>query len=88
MNTNKRSELLSVVSEIILLVPYLRFGQILALIADRAELPYANAWVEAEDQELLPAAREYLDELKALPEGYLAMQIQAHRESASYPVAG
>jgi len=76
-----RTELLSVFSEISQRVPYLRLGQLLAILADRAELPYDNPVLEAEDNELLSPAREYLEEVKALPEEYLDEQIRVHRES-------
>lgn len=88
MNHEVRSELISTLTEISRVAPYYRYGQLLALVADRAEQPYANPVCEADDEELLPAARDFLDSLKALPESYLADQIRAHRESDLVRAAG
>ena len=87
MNQDNRTELIEVFSEICRVAPYMRFGQLLAQLSDRADLPYSNPFIEAEDHELLPVAREYLESLLALPKEYLAEQTRAHRESVPFQVA-
>ena len=88
MNHSHRNELIEVFSEICRIVPYMRFGQLLALLSERADLPYSNPTIEADDEELLPVAREYLESLKQLPDEYFAEQMRTHRESGQYQVAG
>jgi len=62
MPETTRSELLHVITRIGTLAPDLRLGQLVALLADRADTPYtANPVSDIEDDELLPAAREFLE---------------------------
>lgn len=81
MNIAARQELMQVLAEISRLMPYMRLGQLVCHLTDMAEVPYQNAVAEVEDVEMLPAAKEFLEDIQRLPPEHLEAQIRAHLES-------
>ena len=61
MMTSSRQELLSVLSELSEACPQMRFGQLIANLATLAKGLNAEGLWDAEDEELLAAAREQLN---------------------------
>jgi hypothetical protein len=57
MNNSKRGELLEAIAELSNLAPELRLGQLIANLATLARGPKVEAVWDAEDDELLAAAR-------------------------------
>ena len=65
MKAEMKNELLTVISEILMLAPSLRLGQLLGILTDQTDHPYStNPIVDIEDDELLPAANEFLEVLR------------------------
>ena len=65
MKTESKNELLTAISEILDLAPSLRLGQLLGILTDQTDHPYStNPIVEIEDDELLPAANDFLEVLR------------------------
>ena len=88
MNADARNELMAVLTEIGRVAPYLRLGQLLCILADRAEHPYtAYPVADIEDAELLPAAREFLSLMRSLPAELHDAEARAHMP-ASIRAAG
>jgi hypothetical protein len=81
MNIAARNELMQVLTELSRLQPYIRLGQLVAILTDKADVPYRNPIPDIEDEELLPAAKNYLATLRQLPPDYLEQQTRAHLES-------
>ena len=82
MNIEARNELMAVLTEISRIAPYVRLGQLLGILTDRVEHPYTVSPVmDIEDEELLPAAKEYLDILRQMPPESHEVQIRSHLES-------
>ena len=82
MNIAARNELMAVLSEIGTIAPYFRLGQLIALLTDRADHPYTlHPIADIEDEELLPAAKEFLEIMRRLPAESHEVQIRAHLES-------
>ena len=62
MKSESTQELIDTLSEILTLAPDFRLGQLIGYLADRVDLPYStNVVAEIEDEELLPAAKEFLE---------------------------
>ena len=61
MTTSTREELLSVLAELSAACPEMRFGQLLANLSSLAKGLSAEGLWDAEDEELLVAARKQLD---------------------------
>lgn len=65
MKTESKNELLSAISEILDLAPSLRLGQLIGILTDQTDHPYSlNSIVDIDDDELLPAANEFLEVLR------------------------
>lgn len=60
MTNNVRQELLSVLTELSAVCPEMRFGQLIANLSTLARGVSAEGLWDAEDEELLTAAREQL----------------------------
>jgi hypothetical protein len=82
MNIKARKELMTVLDQISELAPYIRLGQLVGILVDQTDHPYtASPICDIEDAELLPAAREFLANIQALPPEYLKSQIESHLAS-------
>jgi hypothetical protein len=89
MNIAARTELMAVLTEISRIAPYIRLGQLVAILTDRTDHPYtASPIADIEDNELLPAARELLEVFRNMPPESHAAQMQAHLASEARPTAG
>lgn len=78
MNAEPSHELLSVISEILTVVPSLRLGQLLGILTDRTDHPYtSNPIVDIEDEELLPAAYEFLLAMRVRQAGTETVRVEA-----------
>lgn len=66
MKNEATRELLGTLSEILTYAPDLRLGQLLGILADRADVPYTapNLIVEVEDAELLQPAKDFLEVMR------------------------
>jgi len=87
VNINARNELVEVLAEISRLAPFVRLGQLvcnLTTLASREE-PY-SVW-DVEDEELLAAARQHLEDLRRLPPEVLEVQTRAHQDSDALAAA-
>jgi len=67
MTNETRRELLRVLDELSAQCPDVRFGQLLANLATLAKGPTVEAIWDAEDEELLQAARRQLEIFRARP---------------------
>jgi hypothetical protein len=76
---------MTVLTELSHLMPYMRLGQLIAYLTDRAEVPYSNTVPEIEDEDLLPVAKEFLEAMRKIPESH-AEQIRGHLESSKYAI--
>jgi hypothetical protein len=89
MNIEARTELMSVLTEISRIAPYYRLGQLIAVLTDRADHPYTTSPIaDIEDEELLPAAKEFLEVIRRMPPESHAVQIRAHLDSGARAGAG
>jgi hypothetical protein len=83
MNIEARNELMAVLTEISRIAPYIRLGQLLGILTDRTEHPYTVSPVmDIEDEELLPAAKEFLELVRRRPLESHAEQIRGHLDSS------
>lgn len=87
MNIPARVELMEVLTEIGQLVPYYRLGQLICIIAERAEVEYVDLVANIEDEELLPAAKEFLESMRRRPPEHIAEQIRLHQEGDAIAAA-
>jgi len=67
MTNETRRELLLVLDELSVQCPDVRFGQLMANLATLAKGPTVEAIWDAEDEELLQAARRQLEIFRARP---------------------
>jgi len=67
MTNETRRELLRVLDELSAQCPDVRFGQLMANLATLAKGPTVEAMWDAEDEELLQAARRQLEIFRARP---------------------
>jgi hypothetical protein len=82
MNIEARTELMAVLTEISRMAPYYRLGQLIGLLTDMTDHPYTVSPVmDIEDEELLPAAKDFLEDLRQRTPESLEQQIRAHLES-------
>ena len=84
MNIAARTELMAVLTELSTLMPYMRLGQLISYLAERAETPWTFVVPEIEDEELLTVTKELLEDMKRLPPEHFADQIRGHLESDRY----
>lgn len=89
MNIEARNELMVVLTEIGRIAPYIRLGQLIGILTDMTEHPYTVSPIcDIEDEELLPAAKTFLEDLRRLPPESHEAQTRAHLESDAYPRPG
>ena len=81
MDSQARTELMTVLTEISGLVPFIRLGQLVTILAERVDAPWAGQVREVEDAELLPVAREFLADMRRLPPGSVADRIRGHLDA-------
>ena len=82
MNIAARTELMQTLTEISRIAPYVRLGQLVCLLTDRAEHDYTlHPVADIEDEELLPSAKRFLENMRRLDPESHADQIRAHLES-------
>lgn len=88
MNIQARNELMETLAEISRIAPFYRLGQLVGILVDMTDHEYtASPISDIEDEELLPAAKEFLESLRRRPPESIQDQIRAHLESERTPVA-
>ena len=89
MNIEARNELMAVLTEISRIAPYIRIGQLIGILTDMTEHPYTVSPIcDIEDEELLPAAKTFLEDMRRLPPESHEAQMRAHLEPDTRAGAG